>query len=289
MSQYRPRKRFGQNFLQDPSVIADILTAVNPQPQDHFVEIGPGTGALTVPLLPRCDRLDVIEIDRDLAALLSRRFSAAANLNIFCGDALKVKLANFQRSGEKIRVIGNLPYNISTPLLFHLLDQASCIQDMHFMLQNEVVDRICAEPGSRIFGRLSVMLQFRCVAEKLFEVSSHSFKPPPKVSSAVVRLMPRPSAKVSVTDMDTFLAVVSQAFSQRRKTLRNALKGHLSADEIESAGVDPMTRAETVDIAGYSRLSNLCFEKNSGLPAEAGQADPERSAADHRQCSTPIV
>jgi 16S rRNA (adenine1518-N6/adenine1519-N6)-dimethyltransferase len=275
MSQIRARKRFGQHFLQDPSVTADILAAVNPQSHDHFVEIGPGTGALTVPLLARCGRLDVMEIDRDLAALLNRRLSAAEHLNIHCGDALKMNLADLQHSGEKIRVIGNLPYNISTPLLFHLLDQASCIQDMHFMLQKEVVDRICAEPGSKVFGKLSVMLQFCCVAEKLFEVSSRSFKPEPKVNSAIVQLTPRALEKQSVTDMNTFAALVGQAFSQRRKTLRNALKGYLSADEIAAAGIDPMARAETVDIAGYTRLSNHCFEKNSSRLAEAknGRSD----------------
>ncbi|MCI0666497.1 MAG: 16S rRNA (adenine(1518)-N(6)/adenine(1519)-N(6))-dimethyltransferase RsmA [Methylococcaceae bacterium] len=259
---HRPRKRFGQNFLHDPSVVSEILAAIDPKRHEHLVEIGPGTGALTDPLLSRCDCLDVIEIDRDLAAHLKIRFSVSANLNVVCADVLNVRLTDFRKCNEALRIIGNLPYNISTPLLFHLLEQQSCIQDMHFMLQKEVVDRICAEPGSKAFGRLSIMLQFLCEAEKLFEVSSNSFRPAPKVSSAVVRLTPRSFPEYPV-DVDAFKTLVGQAFSRRRKTLRNALKGYLSPEEIASTGVNPSARAETVDIAGFARLSDLYFEKKS--------------------------
>ncbi|MGH8497923.1 MAG: 16S rRNA (adenine(1518)-N(6)/adenine(1519)-N(6))-dimethyltransferase RsmA, partial [Methylococcales bacterium] len=242
----------------------DMLSTLNPQRHEHLVEIGPGTGVLTAPLLSQCNYLDAVEIDRDLAALLKIRFARSDNLNVVCEDALNVNFADFRRSNEKIRIIGNLPYNISTPLLFHLLEQSSCIQDMHFMLQKEVVDRICAGPGSKVFGRLSIMLQFHCKTEKLFEVSPHSFKPEPKVGSAVVRLTPRVIPEYAVTDLDALKALVTKAFSQRRKTLRNALKGYLSADQIASAGVDPAARAELIDIAAYMRLTNRYSEKNSG-------------------------
>ncbi|MGH8550224.1 MAG: 16S rRNA (adenine(1518)-N(6)/adenine(1519)-N(6))-dimethyltransferase RsmA [Methylococcales bacterium] len=260
---HRPRKRFGQNFLHDPSVVAEILAVIHPQRHEHLVEIGPGTGALTDPLLSRCDFLDAIEIDRDLAARLKIQYSGSAKLKVLCADALDVNFTDLRKSTEQLRIIGNLPYNISTPLLFHLLEQQSCIRDMHFMLQKEVVDRICAEPGSKVFGRLSVMLQFHCDAEKLFEVSSCSFRPAPKVNSAVVRLMPRPSPKYSVTDIAALKTLVGQAFSRRRKTLRNALNGYLSADEIASTGVSPSVRAETVGVADFTRLSDLYSEKNS--------------------------
>jgi 16S rRNA (adenine1518-N6/adenine1519-N6)-dimethyltransferase len=260
---HRPRKRFGQNFLHDPSVVSEILAAINPQPHEHLVEIGPGTGALTDPLLSRCGYLDVIEIDRDLAARLNIRYSRSTNLNVLCADALNVNFADFRRSGEPLRIIGNLPYNISTPLLFHLLEQHSCIRDMHFMLQKEVVDRICAVPGSKAFGKLSIMVQFHCAAVKLFEVSAHSFKPAPKVSSAVVRLTPRPSPEYSVSDIASLKMLVGQAFSRRRKTLSNALKGYLSADEIASIGIDPSERAETLAVADFARLSDLYSAKHS--------------------------
>lgn len=212
---------------------------------------------LTGPLLAHCGCLDVIELDRDLAAHLQIRFALAPNLNIICADVLNAHFQDFRSGDERLRIVGNLPYNISTPLLFHLIEQDSCIQDMHFMLQKEVVDRICAEPGGKAFGRLSILLQYHCEAEKLFEVSPDSFRPSPKVKSAVVRLTPRPFPKYSVTDLDAFKALVARAFSRRRKTLSNALKGYLSADEIASADINPAARAETLDIAGYTRLTAI--------------------------------
>ncbi|MGR9106540.1 MAG: 16S rRNA (adenine(1518)-N(6)/adenine(1519)-N(6))-dimethyltransferase RsmA [Gammaproteobacteria bacterium] len=262
MARHRPRKRFGQNFLEDSSVIAQLLTAINPQPNEHLVEIGPGTGALTEPLLARCDHLDVVEIDRDLAAFLKSRFAHAKNLNVHCADALDVNFAEFPESGKKIRVIGNLPYNISTPLLFHLLDQRSPIQDMHFMLQKEVVERICASPGTKDFGKLSIMLQLVLETEKCFEVSARSFRPMPKVDSAFIRLIPRPSPLHAVTDIELFRTLVTQAFSRRRKTLKNALCGLLSAEDIASLDVNPTARPENIEIADFARLSNLFAERN---------------------------
>ncbi|MGH8552533.1 MAG: 16S rRNA (adenine(1518)-N(6)/adenine(1519)-N(6))-dimethyltransferase RsmA, partial [Methylococcales bacterium] len=258
---HHPRKRFGQNFLQDPAVVFEILSAINPKGDEHVVEIGPGTGALTTPLLSRCGFLDIVEIDRDLAARLKTRFASSQNLNVVCEDVLHVNFFNFRRSDEKIRLIGNLPYNISTPLLFYLLDQVACIQDMHFMLQKEVVDRICAKPGGKAFGRLSIMMQFHFQTEKLFEVAPRSFKPQPRVHSALVRLTPRCLPEYSNTDFGVLKTVVTQAFSQRRKTLRNALSGHLSADELAAIGVDPAARAETIDIAAYIRLSEVYRRK----------------------------
>lgn len=261
MTNHRPRKRFGQNFLQDSSVLFEILAAINARETDQIIEIGPGTGALTGSLLSQCHHLDVVEIDRDLAAHLDIRFSHSENLSIHCKDALNMNFSDFKTSTKKIRIIGNLPYNISTPLLFHLLEQQVCIQDMHFMLQKEVVDRICAKPGSKAFGKLSIMMQFHCKTEKLFDVLPHSFKPAPKVTSAFIRLVPRSPPKYSVNNLDAFQVLVKQAFSQRRKTLKNTLKGYLSADDIASVGVDPLARAETLDIGDYTRLSDLYVEK----------------------------
>lgn len=260
---HRARKRFGQNFLHNPSLVAEILSAVNPQAHEHLVEIGPGKGVLTMPLSARCEYLDIIEIDRDLVEYLKNRLACPKHLNVVCADALKVNFADFRRSDETLRIIGNLPYNISTPLLFHLLEQQSCIRDMHFMLQKEVVDRICAQPGSKDFGRLSILLQLYLKPEKLFEVSPHNFRPVPGVESAFVRLTPRSSIEYSITDLDTLKILITGAFSKRRKTLRNALLGYLSANEIASAGVDPAARAEAIDIMGFVRLANLYFQKNS--------------------------
>jgi 16S rRNA (adenine1518-N6/adenine1519-N6)-dimethyltransferase len=254
--QHRARKRFGQNFLEDFSVITRIINAIDIRETDHLVEIGPGKGALTESLVQQSRHLDVIEIDRDLAAYLRSRYAATENLTIHCTDALKTDFQSLTVGSEKLRIIGNLPYNISTPLLFHLLDQQANIRDMHFMLQKEVVDRICANPGSKTFGKLSVMIQFHCKTEALFNVPPHSFIPEPKVTSAVVRLTPRESPQYWVKNPDDFRSLVNQAFSKRRKTLRNALKGFLSAEEIESTGIDPTARAETLEIEDYTRLSD---------------------------------
>lgn len=259
MNGHIPRKRFGQNFLRDARVLHAIVAAIGPRPGEHLVEIGPGQGALTRLLLPECARLDVVELDRDLVALLRKAFAGEERLRIHSGDALKFDFAALAEAAP-LRIVGNLPYNISTPLLFHLFEQGGRVQDMHFMLQKEVVDRLCAEPGSKDYGRLSVMAQYYCAMEPLLEVGPESFNPPPKVVSAVVRLVPHAARPVAVAP-ESLGRVVAAAFSQRRKTLRNALSLLLSGAEIAVAGVDPGARAETLALSDFARLAGLLADK----------------------------
>ncbi|MBA1148474.1 16S rRNA (adenine(1518)-N(6)/adenine(1519)-N(6))-dimethyltransferase RsmA [Ectothiorhodospiraceae bacterium WFHF3C12] len=253
---HRPRRRFGQNFLVDHNVVERIVNAVAPGPQDHLLEIGPGLGALTGPLLTRVERLDVIEVDWDLAAKLGERFRNERGLVIHRQDALDTDLSALAGDGP-LRVVGNLPYNISTPLIFHLLAARRHVADMHFMLQREVVERMAAAPGSRRYGRLSVMVQFACRAERLFDVPPGAFRPPPQVTSSIVRLVPHAEPPADVPDERLFARVVSQAFAQRRKTLRNTLSGLLTAAAIEAAGVDPGARAETLSLAQFAALTRV--------------------------------
>ena len=251
----RARKRFGQHFLHDPAVIARIVDAIAPRSADVLVEIGPGRGALTDSLMHQVERLEVIEIDRDLAAELRGRYAGRPALHIHEGDALAFDFAALaQQRGQRLRVVGNLPYNISTPLLFHLLDAGEAIIDMHFMLQKEVVDRIVAAPGSRQYGRLGVMLAPRVQPTKLLDIGPGAFQPPPRVWSALVRLEMRAEAPGWATSPQ-YAAVVAAAFGQRRKTLRNALAGLLSAAQIGAAGIDPGARAETLAAADFGRLA----------------------------------
>ncbi|MDD2722976.1 MAG: 16S rRNA (adenine(1518)-N(6)/adenine(1519)-N(6))-dimethyltransferase RsmA [Methylovulum sp.] len=254
---HTPRKRFGQNFLHDHSIINDIISSIAAYPGEHWVEIGPGMGALTEPLLKTGISLDVVELDRDLVALLQNKFSQATHLAIHSADALNFDFSQLVKDNEKLRVIGNLPYNISTPLMFHLLESTSCIEDMHFMLQKEVVDRICAAPGNKQYGRLSVMMQYYCEPELLFDVPPESFDPAPKVMSAVVKLTPHQQPPVPVRDPAQLGRLVTEAFSQRRKTLRNSLSKTLTAEQIQSVGIDPTLRAETLALADFARLSDL--------------------------------
>jgi 16S rRNA (adenine1518-N6/adenine1519-N6)-dimethyltransferase len=255
-----PRKRFGQNFLHDYNIIYNILSSIQAKPGEHWVEIGPGQGALTEPLLKEGIRLDVVELDRDLVVLLREKFKQYDNLQIHSADALRFDFSALAEDDKKLRIIGNLPYNISTPLMFHLLDNAYCIEDMHFMLQKEVVDRICAAPGSKKYGRLSVMMQYYCATELLFDVPPESFDPTPKVMSAIVRLVPHQQPPVQVNDIAKLNRVVTQAFSQRRKTLRNSLKKLITEEEIAALNIDPALRAETISLADFARLSNLLQE-----------------------------
>ena len=256
MSQHVARKRFGQNFLVDQQVIADIVNAVAPKRDDCVVEIGPGLGALTDPLLQRLDHLHVVEIDRDIIARLRPRYSPD-RLTIHSGDALDFDFSSLvDQSGRKLHVVGNLPYNISTPLLFHLAGFADCVYDMHFMLQKEVVERLVAEPGSSDFGRLSVMLQYRFVIDWLLDVPPECFTPAPKVDSAVVRLIPRPPDELSARDEARFAAVVAAAFAQRRKMLRNNLKGILGDAGFAQLGIAPTARAEELSVDDYVRIAN---------------------------------
>jgi 16S rRNA (adenine1518-N6/adenine1519-N6)-dimethyltransferase len=252
---HRARKRFGQNFLHDQGVIQKIVQAVSPQAGQRLVEIGPGQGAITLPLLERCKRLEVIELDRDLIAPLAARAAGTGELCIHQQDALRVDYCALAGT-EKLRVVGNLPYNISTPLLFHLLEQSACIQDMHFMLQKEVVERMTALPGKGEYGRLSVMLQYHCQASSLFRIGPGAFQPAPRVDSAFVRLIPWERRPARVDNYSHFETLVRQAFSQRRKTLRNTLKPLLDAAAIRAAGVDPAARAETLDLNHYAALAN---------------------------------
>ena len=257
---HTPRKRFGQNFLHDHNIIYNIISSIQARPDQHWVEIGPGQGALTEPLLNEKVRLDVVELDRDLVVLLKEKFRHYPNLHIHSADALRFDFSSLAEGGNKLRIIGNLPYNISTPLMFHLLDNAKCIEDMHFMLQKEVVDRICAAPGSKKYGRLSVMMQYHCMPELLFEVPPESFDPIPQVTSAIVRLVPHQQPPVAVNDMSKLNRVVTQAFSQRRKTLRNSLKKLVEEADIAALGIDPTLRAESISLAEFALLSNLLQE-----------------------------
>jgi len=267
MKQHRARKRFGQNFLHDQAIIAQIIAAIHPQANQHIVEIGPGKGALTKPLLQalhliknkggETHPLDVVELDRDLPVLLRETCAEYSDLRIHLADALKFDFCGLVNNNRKLRITGNLPYNISTPLIFHLLQQLHCIKDMHFMLQKEVVERLSAAPGSSAYGRLSVMVQYRCRVENLFTVHPGSFIPAPKVDSAIVRLIPYSQPPIQVYDEKQLSRLVTQAFSQRRKTLRNTLKTLLSAEQIASVNIDPGLRAETLTLEQFAQLSNL--------------------------------
>ncbi|MFA5960788.1 MAG: 16S rRNA (adenine(1518)-N(6)/adenine(1519)-N(6))-dimethyltransferase RsmA [Tatlockia sp.] len=249
-----PRKRFGQNFLQNRHVIEQILNAFHLQKGDKVVEIGPGQGALTAPLLRYLDHLTAIEIDRDLHQPLRSLPKAEEKLTLVDADALTI---DYSQWGDNLRVVGNLPYNISTPLLLHLLDYAPSFCDMHFMLQKEVVDRLAAVPGTKAFGRLTVMVQYFCEVESLFEVSPDAFYPKPKVDSAVVRLIPHrvsPYPKVNVGALEK---LVAQAFGMRRKTLANNLKPLLDRDQISALGIDPLHRPEQITVMDYVRITHF--------------------------------
>ena len=249
---HQPRKRFGQHFLTDQAVIRAIVAAINVAADDNLIEIGPGLGALTQPLAAALNHLHVIEIDRDIVKRLQSAYSPV-RVTVHAGDVLDF---DFSLLPPQLRVVGNLPYNISTPLLFHLATFAARIRDMHFMLQKEVVDRMVANPGGGDYGRLSVMLQYRFEMERLFAVTADAFSPPPQVDSAVVRLVPRPSAAMLATSTALLEQVVRCAFTQRRKTLRNSLAGVISAAEVAALGIDPGLRAENLSVADFVAISN---------------------------------
>ncbi|NOT68244.1 MAG: 16S rRNA (adenine(1518)-N(6)/adenine(1519)-N(6))-dimethyltransferase RsmA [Methylophilaceae bacterium] len=246
------KKRFGQNFLTDQSVISNLIYAITPQPSQTFVEIGPGLGALTKPLLAHLPHLHVVEIDRDIVAWMQQHY-AAEKLTIHNVDALKF---DFTHVGAQLRVVGNLPYNISTPILFHLLENVSHITDMHFMLQKEVVERMVAAPSTPAYGRLSVMLQYRLAMEYLLTVPPEAFEPAPKVESAFVRAIPHASLPYPAKDEALFAKVVLSAFGQRRKTLRNTLKGLLDDDGFAALNISPQLRAENLSVAQFVAIAN---------------------------------
>lgn len=260
------KKRFGQNFLQDPHVIDAIVAAVDPQPDDNLIEIGPGQGALTGSLINHVNAMQVIELDRDLIPYLLASFAVTDKLKIHQGDALKFDYHQLLSSdhkllGHKLRLVGNLPYNISTPLLFQLLDYAADIQDMHFMLQKEVVERLAAGVGDEAYGRLGIMIQYHCEVDHLFDVPPEAFNPPPKVTSAIVRLTPRAQPVTPADDVKWLGRVVTEAFNQRRKTLRNALKNLVADGDLEHCGIDAQQRPENISLEAYVRLSNHLYRK----------------------------
>ena len=250
------RKRFGQHFLHDRAVIGRIVDAIAPGPDDLMVEIGPGDGALTFPLLASGCELHAIEIDRDLAARLRAQAPRHPNLVVHEADALEFDLAGVAPPPRRIRVAGNLPYNISTPLVFRLLAALPRIEDMHLMLQREVVDRMVSAPGTRTYGRLSVMVQLDCDVERILQVGSGAFSPAPRVESSMVRLRPRPRAQLDSSSRDRLDAIVRSCFSKRRKTLRNALRGHCEVPAITAAGIDPRTRPQMLTVDEFLRLTH---------------------------------
>lgn len=259
------RKRFGQHFLHDPAVIQRIVAAIDPRPTERLIEIGPGLGAITLPLLERLGRLEAVEIDRDAARRVREAATGRGALELHEGDVLELDFATLRAGGPPWRAVGNLPYNISTPLLFRLIEQREHFIDMHFMLQKEVVDRMAAEPGSAQYGRLTVMLAPWLAVQPLFDIGPGAFRPPPKVMSSFVRLTPHPVApRFRLADPRRYAAVVAAGFAQRRKTLRNALKPLLTEAQIARAGIDPGLRAEVVPPEGFAALANVAAEDRDG-------------------------
>ncbi|WP_410686611.1 16S rRNA (adenine(1518)-N(6)/adenine(1519)-N(6))-dimethyltransferase RsmA [Avibacterium paragallinarum] len=273
------RKRFGQNFLSDDNIIQSIVAAIYPQPDQFLVEIGPGLGALTEPVAERVSHLTVVELDRDLAHRLRHHPFLHQKLTVIEADAMQFDFAELYRDehlaekNQKLRIFGNLPYNISTPLMFHLFNYCEQIQDMHFMLQKEVVKRLCAAPNSKAYGRLTIMAQYFCQVMPVLEVPPTAFKPAPKVDSAVVRLIPHSTLPHPVKDLYWLNRVCTQAFNQRRKTLRNALSTLFSAEDLTALGVDLNARAENLSIADYARLANWLAD--NPVQDKAGLADLE--------------
>ena len=261
---HHTRKRFGQNFLHDQRVIAKIVRSVNPRSGDNIVEIGPGLAALTSPLIGECDALTVVELDRDLAAGLPGRVPHPERLTIVETDALKYDFTELFQEGRPLRVVGNLPYNISTPLLFHLFEYADEIDTMHFMLQKEVVERMTASHGSKDYGRLSVMTQFYCKALPVVQVGPGAFKPAPKVDSAVVRLLPFNKAERAAVDPAILNRVCLEAFNQRRKTLRNCFSNFATAEQLQALGIDPSLRPEQLAVADFIHVAQWLATQEAG-------------------------
>ena len=253
--QHQARKRFGQNFLVDQHIIGQIIAAIGPSAEDNLIEIGPGTAAITEHLIKRCPSMKVVELDRDLVSFLTEKFADYPDFSIFSGDALKTDFAQFH-DGRQMRLVGNLPYNISTPILFHLLKNRTLIKDMHFMLQREVVDRLSAAPGNKTYGRLSIMVQYHCRVMPLIPVPPSAFRPAPKVQSAIVRLKPHATKPCVAENEELLSQIVSLGFQQRRKTLRNGIRAYaehlVGVDEI----VDLSRRAEQLSVADFVALSN---------------------------------
>ncbi len=261
---HTPRKRFGQNFLVDTKIIGAIVAAIDPQPKQHFLEIGPGQGALTAGLVASGATIDAVEIDRDLAQYLSERYSNASNFNLHVADVLKFSIhdVQLQTPDQKLRVVGNLPYNISTPLMFKLFTEINHIQDMVFMLQHEVGLRLSAQPGSKAYGRLSVMAQYYCDMQIVLDVPPSAFEPAPKVDSCIVHFTPHLTPRIVVADLDLLHNVVTQAFSQRRKTISNSLKPFISAQALQELNIDPKLRAENLSLEDFATIVTYIIQGN---------------------------
>ncbi len=258
---HKARKRFGQNFLHDPAVINRIIRSIGPRSSDHIVEIGPGQGALTNQLQHAAARMDVVELDRDLIPWLKLQFSLNENFHIHEADALRFDFASLRQADEQLRIVGNLPYNISTPLIFHLVSYADIVEDMHFMLQKEVVNRMASGPGGNNYGRLSVMTQYYCKVDFVFHVGPDAFNPPPKVDSAIVRLTPYKELPHPCKDIRILDQVVKNAFAMRRKTIRNGLKTLMSSDELEQLGIDPGLRPERLSLESFVKIADYLDSK----------------------------
>ncbi len=256
---HTPRKSLGQNFLHDRNVIDRIVQSIHPQKNEHFVEIGPGYGALTTSLLPLVEKLDAIELDSNLIPELEKNCENLGNLHIHNFDALKLDLQQIYQN-KALRVAGNLPYQISTPLIFHLLKQVKYIADMHFMLQKEVVDRMTAKPGSKIYGRLSVMVQYHCTAKFLFSVPATAFTPKPQVESAIIRLIPHQHLPYIANDYEKFSLLVRESFNHRRKTIRKSLNTFVSSEQLISINIDPQIRPEQLGVEEFVRITNITME-----------------------------
>lgn len=257
---HQAKKRFGQNFLHNDAVISDIIDAINPEPGENLVEIGPGLGALTEPVIERAKKLSVVELDRDLAKRLRHHPFLAPHLTIYETDALTFDFAQLATAEKPLRIFGNLPYNISTPLIFHLLTFKDKVQDMHFMLQKEVVQRMAAEPHCKAFGRLSIMTQYQCQVIPVMEIGPEAFKPAPKVDSAIVRLIPHSEIKNPVKDINALNTVCLAAFNQRRKTIRNGFKNLISVEQLESLNIDANLRPENLTLDDYIMLANFIVD-----------------------------
>ena len=255
----RHKKFLGQHFLHDPKILERIVGFISPQPSDHLVEVGPGEGALTSRLLPLVHSMDVIEIDRDVIPKLKNNCKNSETLRVYMGDVLRVAFTQFS---PPLRLVGNLPYNISTPLLFKAVENIALIKDMHFMLQKEVAERIVAPPGSKTYGRLSIMLQYYCEVELLLHVGPGVFSPPPKVDSAFIRLIPRKCFSVVAEDEGLFREVVRSAFCQRRKIISNSLKKYITASQLKELGIDPMSRPEQLSVDEFVRIGNKIYFYN---------------------------
>lgn len=257
---HQARKRFGQNFLHDPGVIERIVRAINPKPEDTLVEIGPGLGAITEEVLAVNPRLQVVELDRDLIPVLRTKFFNYPEFRIHEADALTFDFGQLAEPGQRLRIIGNLPYNISTPLIFHLLAHAGTVQDMHFMLQKEVVQRLAAVSGDNNYGRLGIMAQYFCKVQPLFEVGPGAFRPAPKVDSAIVRLVPHETLPHPTKDLATLQSVVRTAFNARRKTLRKALGSLITVEQLQSLGINDGLRPENLSLADYVAIADLLVD-----------------------------